>query len=248
MSNFLKHHCNYYILKYLFGNNSEHFFLLHGLCCISFYKKCRTVAVLSTRFGQILYWWGFANVVLQVNSYCKNTVYHQKAFLLAQLHLLTRLYLQRHQQIQIGMRWLSLHYTDVALPHQAWVPAENWLWSGSSGVQDGACEDHAPALLHSAHPWFHLKVTWICPWPAVGQDPAALGRAAVAECHPRGRPHQCMPTIPHREVGIGKCVSFILTKTGKFLSVVTAEQLRGCVDKTAFWEELPLLKHLRAQW
>lgn len=27
----------------------------------------------------------------------------------------------------------------------------------------------------------------------------------------------------------------ILIKTGKFLSVVTAKQLHGCADKSAFW-------------
>lgn len=243
MSNFLKHHCNYYTLKYLFGNNSEHFFLLHGLCCISFYKKCRTVAVLSTRFGQILCWWGFANVVLQVNSYCKNTVYHQNAFLLAQLHLLTRLYLQRHHQIQIGTRWLSLHYTDIALPHRAWVPAENWLWSGSSGVQDGACEDHAAALLHSAHPWFHLKVTWICPWPAVGQDPAALGHAAVAECHPGGDPTSACQLYLIKKLELASVYHLYLLRVENFLALLLLNSFVA-----AFWEELPLLKHLRAQW
>lgn len=40
---------------------------------------------------------------LQVDSPGKNTVHHQKAFLLAQSHLATRVYLQRHHQIQTGM-------------------------------------------------------------------------------------------------------------------------------------------------
>lgn len=53
-----------------------------------------------------------------------------------------------------------------------------------------------------------------------------------------------MPTIPGQEVGIGECVSvlFILINTGKFLSVVTAEQLHGCADKTAFWGRIATIK------
>lgn len=59
-----------------------------------------------------------------------------------------------------------------------------------------------------------------------------------------GEPHQHMPTIPGQEAGIGECVSvlFILIKTGKFLSIVTAEQLHGCADKTAFWGRIAAIK------
>lgn len=53
-----------------------------------------------------------------------------------------------------------------------------------------------------------------------------------------------MRTIPGQEVGFGEYVSvlFILTKAGKFLSVVTAEQLHGCADKTAFWGRIATIK------
>lgn len=37
------------------------------------------------------------------------------------------------------------------------------------------------------------------------------------------------------EIGKYIDVLFILIKTGKYFSVVTAEQLLGCADKTAFW-------------
>lgn len=53
-----------------------------------------------------------------------------------------------------------------------------------------------------------------------------------------------MLTKPGQEVGIGECVSvlFSLIKTGKCLSVVTAEQLHDCVDKTAFWRRIATIK------
>ena len=53
-----------------------------------------------------------------------------------------------------------------------------------------------------------------------------------------------MPTIPGQEVGICECVSvlFILIKTGQIFSIVTAEQLCGCADKTALWGRIATTK------
>lgn len=63
-------------------------------------------------------------------------------------------------------------------------------------------------------------------------------------CVAPGGPRQHTPAIPGQEVGIGECVSvlLILIKSGKFLRVVTAEQLHGCAGKTAFWGRVATIK------
>ena len=67
----------------------------------------------------------------------------------------------------------------------------------------------------------------------VGRDPAAPAWAAAGA-----------PAVPGQEARIGEDIDvlFILIKTGKFLSVVTAEQLCGCVDKTAHWGRIATIK------
>lgn len=67
-----------------------------------------------------------------------------------------------------------------------------------------------------------------------GIDVSLAGNGAGSQC--TWQPISNVPTMTG-EVGIGKCIDvlFILIKTGKYFSVVTAEQLLDCAGKTAFW-------------
>lgn len=53
-----------------------------------------------------------------------------------------------------------------------------------------------------------------------------------------------MSAIPGQEVGVGECVNVlsILIKIGKFLGIVTAEQLHSCADESDFWGRIATSK------